>query len=141
MHVCICMYALCILTCTTISSLQIAEWVRGSRDKEISKLHTSEDTTFGAGAKLLYSMDAWRTLIRQAWLLGFLERDMVVAKGHNKLGGLIINTYRVSQSGLSFLSSPAPVLLPSLSLQKINTASNSTSIIMEHTSTRYVAMV
>ena len=99
-------YSICII-------FQISEWIRGSKDKEIEKLHEiTASASFGIGSSLQHSIDSWRALVKQSWLSGLLDRDMRLAKGHNKLGGLVINTYHINHRGRDFLDSPTPLGLP-----------------------------
>lgn len=92
--------------------LQISEWIRGSNDKEIENLRKDGSVTFAAGAHLLHSANTWRTLVRQTWLLGLVDREMIVARGHNKLSSLIINTYKLNPAGHNHLQHPTSVYLP-----------------------------
>ena len=43
----------------------------------------------------MLSLISWRRLIRQAWLLGFLERKMQVGVGTGKDKTMVFNTYEV----------------------------------------------
>ena len=99
-------------------AFKISEWIHGSNDKEINKLHTDNATMFASGAHLIYSADMWRTLLRQTSLLGLLNREMVLAQGHNKFGSLVINTYQVSQEGHNYLQSLVPLHLPAHCFKK-----------------------
>lgn len=58
--------------------MQLVEWIRGSSSKisTLLRQNASSSATFGSGRNFGFSAEAWRFLIRQAWLSGFIHRDM-----------------------------------------------------------------
>lgn len=57
-------------------------------------------------------MEAWRERIRQAWILGLVDREMAIGKGHNLLGDMVYNTFTLTSSGQQFLENPYSIQLP-----------------------------
>ena len=53
-------------------------------------------SVFGKGGEFKLSIDAWRDRVRQTWILGLIGRDMRLGKGHNCLGDMVYNSYRLS---------------------------------------------
>ena len=88
------------------------------------------------------SIDAWRVFVKQSWLSGLLDRDMRLAKGHNKLGGLVINTYHINHQGRDFLHSPTSLSLPAPPSQWGQKAGDETdeNTKKQHATTRYVSL-
>lgn len=97
------------------------EWLRGSSSKTSTKLrqNVASDKTFGSGRQFELSVEAWRLLIRQAWLSGLLARDMKQGAGKMMAGGVIYNVYCISSAGKDFLDNPKELLFPSTSLKSI----------------------
>ena len=70
----------------------MAELIRGSQSDAIKKMEElHSDKTFGSGASLMLSLASWRTLTRQAWLLGLLERNMQIGVGTGEDKGMVFN--------------------------------------------------
>ena len=59
-------------------------------------------------------MEIWRGLIRQAWLLGLLNREMKREIGAWMVNGVIYNVYNITSKGFTFLSDPRETLLPAV---------------------------
>ena len=59
--------------------------------------------TFGCGSELNLSSERWRVLIRQAWLKGFLNRQLVVGSGHNMMNDIVFASYTVADEGIALL--------------------------------------
>lgn len=93
---------------------QIAGWIRGSQAKEVAKLKTTFHETMGIGVELNHSEAQWRQLVRQAWLLGFLSREIAVGKGHNMMRSYTFCTFSLSPHGREFIEAPhqCPLSLP-----------------------------
>ncbi len=60
------------------------------------------------------SLESWRIRIRQAWLLGFLDRNMSLGKGQNLVGHMVFNTFTINEVGMAFLEDPRSVSLPTV---------------------------
>ncbi len=92
---------------------QIAERVAGScSGLSVEERNTS--TSFGSGCKLGHNVSAWRALIRVAWLLDLLERQMVLGGGERMAGNIVMNSFAVTDKGEDFLTLPHPVEIPQL---------------------------
>ena len=66
------------LTC----SLQLAEWIRGAYRQGIGlSLLDDDHETYGIGSQFPHTVEGWRIIIRQAWLLGLLDRKMFLGGG------------------------------------------------------------
>lgn len=81
------------------------------------KIRNSDSSlqTFGCGSKFGFSNEEWRVLIRQAWLKGFLNRQLVVGSGHNMMNDIVFATYTVADPGTTLLKNDdlnQDVLLP-----------------------------
>ena len=74
----------------------------------------TDDSAYGTGAALEYSTATWRTLIRQAWLLGLLDRTMQIGRGYSRISSMVFNTYRLSEAGEEYAKAPKESILPSL---------------------------
>ena len=98
---------------TLVIYTQIAQWIRGSADKNLDK---SKDTleSFSCGNHFSHSIETWRTLVRQSWLMGFLKRSLAIGTGHNRRTDIVYAAYTVTTEGVKFLSedSAQEVLLP-----------------------------
>ena len=90
--------------------------MRGSSSKTSIKLrqNTASDETFGSGRQFELSAEAWRLLIRQAWLTGLLTRDMKQGAGKMMVTRVIYNVYSLSSAGQEFLDDPKELLLPTM---------------------------
>lgn len=75
---------------------------------------------------------SWRLRIWQAWLLGYLERDMHIGTCQGRVTPIVFNTFSLTTSGLDFLSSAHDVLLPVISNEVVKvvsaTCKSSTSV-------------
>ena len=116
----------CVLSCSAIGTtiykknyMQLMEWLRGSSSKTSTKLRQNavSDSTFGSGRHLELSAEAWRLLIRQAWLTGFLNRDMKQGVGKMMTSGVIFNVYSLSLAGMEFLDNPKELMLPTMDIK------------------------
>ena len=67
-----------------------------------------------------YSLQQWRELVRQAWLMGLLERRMKLAVGEKMGSQVVINTYETTAKGRAFIIEPRTILLPDNTAQKGN---------------------
>ena len=85
--------------------------LRGSKTASKAPCFSSQ---FGEGSTLGLSLDTWRACVRQAWILGLLEREMKLGKGHNLLGQMVYNSFTLSGAGNTFLEDPHPLILPVL---------------------------
>lgn len=96
--------------------LQLSNWIRGSSSKSLAELleKTYTQDTFGSGAAFRYSMEMWRRLIRQAWPLGLINRNMKRGVGARMVNGVIYNVYEITSEGATFLSDPRETLLLSI---------------------------
>lgn len=75
--------------------MKIAQWIRGSAEKSLFGMHDSPASsalTFGCGREFAHSLQAWRLLIRQAWLKGLLDRLLCVGGGRNMFGSVVYGT-------------------------------------------------
>ena len=61
---------------------------------------------------------------RQAWVMGLLERQMRVGKGHNLVNKMVYNVYSLSSAGCTFLQNPHELKLPSVETKKRTTSSS-----------------
>ncbi len=87
--------------------MQIAEFIR--RGKAASTTGQPPDPTI-----LELSVESWRVRIRQAWLLGFLDRSMNLGKGQNLVGHMVFNVFTINEVGMAFLEDPHAVSLPAV---------------------------
>ena len=94
--------------------MQLVEWIRGSSSKTSTLLRqsASSSATFGSGRNFGLSAKAWKILIQQAWLSGFLHRDMKRGVGKMLSSGVIFNVYSISSVGEEFLENPKELMLP-----------------------------
>jgi hypothetical protein len=94
--------------------LKIAQWIRGSGELTLNKLQGACSDSFGLGRKFELSIEKWRTLIRQAWLEGFLDRTLLIGSGNNMLSSVAFATLSLSSSGIQCLEEDMayPVMLP-----------------------------
>jgi len=72
---------------------QIAQWIRGSADKTLQKLHDTSSESFGCGNHFTHSEEKWRKLVRQAWLMGFLKRSLAIGSAHNRRSNIVYAAY------------------------------------------------
>ena len=96
---------------------QIAECIRGSA----KACHTS--CVHGKGANFGLSMEGWRSVVRQAWVMGLLERHIRIGKGHNLVTKMVYSSYTISESGSMFLQNPHELMLPSVQVRKHTSSS------------------
>lgn len=67
-----------------------------------------------------YSLQQWRELVRQAWLMGLLERRMKLAVREKMGSQVVMNTYETTAKGRAFIIEPHTILLPDNTTQKGN---------------------
>ena len=86
-------------------------------------MKNSSSKSFGCGNQFNHSVDKWRKLVRQAWLLGFLERSLAVGSAHNRMSRIIYAAYTVTGQGRDLLTEDdvQEVLLPD---ETIDTGTN-----------------
>ena len=79
-----------------------------------SKFPKESAKSFGCGRRFGHSIEEWRTLIRQAWLLGFLHCKLSIGNGANMLASVAFATFSVSSTGMDHLmeGQGSPVMLP-----------------------------
>ena len=79
--------------------------------------------TFGCGSELNLSSERWRVFIRQAWLKGFLNRQLVVGSGHNMMNDIVFASYTVADEGIALLKNVEiqEVLLPAVDKKLVQT--------------------
>ena len=88
--------------------------IRGSGEVTLSNFQKESAKSFGCGRRFGHSIEKWRTLIRQAWLLGFLHRKLSIGNGTNMLASIAFATFSVSSTGMDRLTEGqgSPVMLP-----------------------------
>lgn len=72
------------------------------------------NNTFGSGAALRLSLPSWRILIRQAWLVGLLKRNMKMGVGTGKNKAMVFNMFQLSSEGFGYIDNPYKICLPQL---------------------------
>lgn len=87
----------------SVGEKKIAHWIRGSGDISVTKFKKSSSETHGCGRKCTISLDAWRMLIRQTWLLGYIDRTLVVGGGINMISSLVFAKYSITELGRELL--------------------------------------
>ena len=68
-----------------------------------SPIHQQEEQTYGIGSQLQLSIERWQQLIRQASLLGLLDRKMQLGKGHNMMANVVFFSFTITPQGKEFL--------------------------------------
>ena len=93
--------------------MQIAQWIRGSAAKTLQKLHDNSSESFGCGNHFTLSVEKWRKLVRQAWLMGFLKRSLAIGSAHNRMSNIVYAAYTVTDLGVKMMAEDeVEVLLP-----------------------------
>lgn len=76
----------------------------------LSKFQKESAKSFGCGRRFGHSIEEWCTLIRQAWLLGFLHRKLSIGNGTNMLASVAFATFSVSSTGMDHLTAKVVLL-------------------------------
>lgn len=78
--------------------------------------------TFGCGKECKLSIKVWCTLVRQAWLIGFLDCNIALGGEKNRFSQFAFATYTITDAGNSFLAKEEneAVMLPGLEDQSVN---------------------
>ena len=74
----------------------------------------SEESSLGVGAHLHLTETEWRLRVRQAWLIGLLERTMQLGFGYGRIKNMIFNSYSLTEAGQKYAVESHSVELPKL---------------------------
>ncbi len=86
--------------------------------KDVAKLKTPFHVTMGIGVELNHSEAQWRQLVRQAWLLGFLNREIGIGKGNNMMQNCAFCTFFLSSKCSELVEAPHEYPLPLAGAQR-----------------------